>query len=147
MLSPHIIDMINAPVELSNEQRSYMITLIQALRSGDYHQTLGRLRRGGSFCCLGVACDLYDPARWNYSREYDGYRTNPPVEVQEAYGFLGEDAHLIGFKVEELHEDLAGSKWFEVTEYYRSLTGLNDDNFSFNQIADVIEWFYDLPRI
>ena len=35
-----------------------------ALRSGDYEQTLGRLRAGDGFCCIGVAADLVDPDGW-----------------------------------------------------------------------------------
>lgn len=30
----------------------------EALRSGDYKQTTGALRRSDGFCCLGVLCDL-----------------------------------------------------------------------------------------
>ena len=42
---------------------------VDALRSGDYIQTTGRLcRDDGSkhktFCCLGVLCDLVDPGGW-----------------------------------------------------------------------------------
>jgi hypothetical protein len=31
---------------------------IKALRSGEYKQTAGRLDRNGSYCCLGVLCEL-----------------------------------------------------------------------------------------
>ena len=31
----------------------------EILRSGKYQQAKGRLRRGNSYCCLGVACDIY----------------------------------------------------------------------------------------
>lgn len=33
--------------------------LVAALRSGEYTQTGGKLRTKFGFCCLGVACDLY----------------------------------------------------------------------------------------
>lgn len=32
---------------------------VQALESGQFHQGRGSLRIGGSYCCLGVACELY----------------------------------------------------------------------------------------
>ena len=32
---------------------------VDALLSGDYTQGKGRLQRDGSFCCMGVLCDLY----------------------------------------------------------------------------------------
>lgn len=37
---------------------------IKALRSGEYQQTKGRLKRDDGFCCLGVLCDVYDPSGW-----------------------------------------------------------------------------------
>ncbi len=38
---------------------------LSALRSGDYKQGTKVLRKGNSFCCLGVLCDVVDPSRWN----------------------------------------------------------------------------------
>lgn len=35
--------------------------LVEALRSGKYTQARRALRVGEEFCCLGVACDIYDP--------------------------------------------------------------------------------------
>ena len=32
---------------------------VAALRSGDYTQGKGALRRGDEYCCLGVLCDLH----------------------------------------------------------------------------------------
>ena len=32
---------------------------VEALRSGEYKQGKGALRREGMFCCLGVLCDLH----------------------------------------------------------------------------------------
>ncbi len=32
---------------------------IDALKSGEYKQGRGRLKDGGSYCCLGVLCDLF----------------------------------------------------------------------------------------
>ena len=37
----------------------------QALESGLWKQTAGTLRDVNRFCCLGVACDLISPTRWN----------------------------------------------------------------------------------
>ena len=39
---------------------------LKALRSGGYKQTRGKLKsRNGSFCCLGVLCDIQG-AKWKY---------------------------------------------------------------------------------
>jgi len=35
---------------------------IAALRSGEYQQTVGRLRSSTGYCCLGVLCDLHAKA-------------------------------------------------------------------------------------
>lgn len=38
---------------------------LQALESGEYTQGRGELRSAtNSYCCLGVACDLYDSNAW-----------------------------------------------------------------------------------
>lgn len=41
-----------------------MIEWAEALESGKYKQTKGQLRVQDRLCCLGVACDLYDPEHW-----------------------------------------------------------------------------------
>jgi hypothetical protein len=35
---------------------------VAALKSDKYKQGKGQLRQGDTFCCLGVACDLYEKA-------------------------------------------------------------------------------------
>lgn len=38
---------------------------VEALRSGKYKQTRGRLRKDAThFCCLGVLCDIVAPGQW-----------------------------------------------------------------------------------
>ena len=32
---------------------------VKALRSGEFEQGTGYLRKGDKFCCLGVACAVY----------------------------------------------------------------------------------------
>ncbi len=54
---------------------------IAALRSGQYDQTQGRLRSPltdeyNKFCCLGVACDVYDSGGW---KKLEQIGKNPPV--------------------------------------------------------------------
>lgn len=55
---------------------------LEALRSGKYTQTRGKLRRTAQqgndpdripgFCCLGVLCDIIDPNAWVKSPDYEG---------------------------------------------------------------------------
>lgn len=84
---------------------------IEALRSGKYKQGRGALRRGDTFCCLGVACDLIDPDAWEggEAMDWDGYRSN-------------------GLFVP-----------FMATSDSCELARLNDKGYSFDEIADFIE--------
>ena len=56
---------------------------LEALRSGKYRQTRGKLKsRNGAFCCLGVLCDIQG-AKWIWKNKF--YSTNgdealPPKE-------------------------------------------------------------------
>lgn len=93
---------------------------VAALRSGKYEQGTGQLRLGGTFCCLGVLCDVVDPGRWvgNDWEDERGDRSDflPPSEVMS----VDLANHL-------MHENLY-------------LQTLNDaEHYSFEQIADVIE--------
>ena len=52
---------------------------LEALRSGEYDQTVGRLQRTDAdghpegFCCLGVLCDLYRKETGRGEWDEDGY--------------------------------------------------------------------------
>lgn len=68
---------------------------LEALRSGEYEQGRGALKRGKDgygvkYCCLGVLCDLYvkDPLnndRWRYSYVVVGYNT---YSIEESSGTI-----------------------------------------------------------
>jgi hypothetical protein len=108
---------------------------IAALRSGSYRQGQGKLRTLNSesalsdtkdkFCCLGVACNLYDSSRWRFfSPDVVTYMHEAgilPNEVMNAYclkdndGGNGDDDHTT------------------------SLAARNDYGATFEQIADIIE--------
>lgn len=82
---------------------------VDALRSGEYKQGHGALhretKRGDRFCCLGVACDLYQKhgpggldttmdSAWQGERivKYDGQMGFPPPAVAN---WLGIDQKLM----------------------------------------------------
>lgn len=70
---------------------------LEALRSGKYHQAVGQLKTTyGSFCCLGVLCDLHAKetgGKWDmevsaepygqYKPAYCGKYGNLPESVRE----------------------------------------------------------------
>jgi hypothetical protein len=92
---------------------------LSALRSGEYKQTNGMLKReidkSPEFCCLGVLCDLAakDGGRQWKSGQYAGRYSMPP-------------RYLTGF---------IGLNWTQAC----SLAELNDGGESFTSIADTLE--------
>lgn len=111
--------------------------LVAALRSGNYAQGRYTLRQhagggvgeGGyrdSFCCLGVACDAFDPTLWTgtmYQFGSEALTSMPPKQVQDWLGWRTVGGRL---------------KFSARDGYVYTLDGLNDDGFSFSQIADII---------
>ena len=99
---------------------------ISALRSGEYRQSERALRTGDGYCCLGVACDLFDTNGWrstdggNWCYEAASERSvvNLPPRVRDAYALASMEG-----KYQER----------------RSLMHLNDTGHPFGEIADFIE--------
>lgn len=103
---------------------------LTALRSGEYEQGHGNLRNGDKFCCLGVLCDL--------AVKHSGL----PIEVMLANG------RLMGYDECFIYPPTSVIIWsgiesfngrFTVNGKEDFLDVLNDSEFSFAQIADVIE--------
>jgi hypothetical protein len=106
---------------------------LEALRSDSYKQGLGNLRNEkDQFCCLGVLCDLHNEEMWGdrwkilpadkfgivyyeYAERYD----LPPEEVCRWAGLPNANP--------EIHED------------GKPLAILNDEGWTFEQLADLIE--------
>ena len=61
---------------------------LDALRSGDYKQTISTLRYEDKFCCLGVACDVYiknaGMGKWLTRDNWDTHHKRE--DVSENYG-------------------------------------------------------------
>jgi hypothetical protein len=100
-----------------------------ALRGGDYRQGQGVLRRSESdgsesFCCLGVFCDLFDPDAWEASND-----DRHPITEGYYHRGIGHAMPAETVYVDTgLNQSLAGD-----------LAALNDDNYTFEEIADFIE--------
>ncbi len=87
---------------------------IKALRSGKYQQGQMELRPGdGTYCCLGVLCDLAIKAKQISPTAIDWFRGNPPPCVAEWAGL-----------------DLSAQD---------GLVDMNDGGCTFEQIALAIE--------
>jgi hypothetical protein len=116
---------------------------VAALRSGKYQQTTKVLKRknkfGESYCCLGVACELYQEEvgdlyiEASYESEivkFDEVYQKLPCKVKEWLGLTGAEGQFSD--PAETDNPYIGIK-------YRALSGLNDGGESFHAIADVIE--------
>jgi hypothetical protein len=103
---------------------------VAALRSGEYAQANGCLNDGEGMCCLGVACDVYDPIQWSpYDplrdrHEYYGESNYPPTRVLKA------------FELEDHNPTVTYDRFNNAVR----LGQLNDSGeFTFDQIADLIQ--------
>lgn len=129
--------------------------LVAALRSGDYTQARGTLRRDErEYCCLGVACDVASlnglgigwrnvigegcgcgdcPDRWRF----DGAGDNMPPSVYNWFGFDDpDDVALVGTPYDP---DIA----IDADSNNVTMVRANDVlEWNFNQIADALETRY-----
>lgn len=104
---------------------------VDALRSGNYKQGKSKLRNAdNTFCCLGVLCDVVNPKPWQqYSDNSWSYQSN--VEILPSDLYLAAGITCTGDLKKLVH---VGSTT------YLTLAQMNDSgNFSFQQIADIIE--------
>lgn len=92
---------------------------IKALRSGKYKQTKNKLRNNGGFCCLGVLDEIFP------KKQLSGGDFNF-LENYERIGLHSSDGELLG----------------DDGYYNTSLSFLNDNGFTFDEIADVIQIEY-----
>lgn len=93
---------------------------VEALRSGEYKQCIGRLKNDhGEFCCLGVLCDI------RFKEFKDSFSINPqfPDEATVQWADLDFNDPIIEYKGVEV-----------------GISNLNDlGALSFPEIADLIE--------
>lgn len=120
-------------------KKSFKKKWIAALRSGKFEQTSGELRSkdGKGFCCLGVACHLLRPNLW--SKKEDVFK------IRMKHGFNEKDSLVLdlpdtfpAFQAGYMPKRLAESVGLS-TEDQKTLSTLNDDGNSFDEIADYIE--------
>ncbi len=91
---------------------------IAALRSGEYEQAKGSLYDGTGYCCLGVLCRIAGESVGAPNR-----RMYPKEEFALSVGLVDEQGTL----------PQRGPRGIGC------LANLNDEGFSFEKIADIIE--------
>lgn len=129
-----------------------------ALRSGEYAQTNNRLARDvrgrKSYCCEGVAFERYGEAL-GFQLEWDditmepntfllkasdpeqhhsvGSTANAPSRFWRVMGLATTEDSDFAFVLPEGWSTQDDEDWLEYAT-------LNDDGFTFSQIADLVEW-------
>ena len=107
--------------------------LIRALRSGKYQQGEGQLRTCDTapthtrYCCLGVLCKIKGLEELTNGFKSQGiiFNSLPPPKIAEMKSRDG---------------NLGSSKLWESTNQ-ETLANLNDEGFTFEEIADIIYGF------
>ena len=101
---------------------------VAALRSGEYEQGKGALHpTKNTYCCLGVACELYRQAKggkWQPDGDGFTFQDNTKVLPPRVRVWLG-----LSFST--------GS--YPMGIVFESLAAQNDGGSTFSEIADVIE--------
>ncbi len=124
---------------------------IDALTNGTYRQGTGVLQTGdGSFCCLGVLCDLYHQETGNGewvagSKQVANVNaervpvTNPTTGFTDMR-FPDKTIHFKSFLGDHMREAREITRWSGL-DYMRAskLAELNDNGRSFAEIAEVIQ--------
>ncbi len=84
--------------KLTPWQKDFFQKWVDALRSRKYKQTKGWLKHQHGdeigHCCLGVACDLYNPKKWNSGTYRYGTKTHStglPTNLQKKIGLSNKD--------------------------------------------------------
>jgi len=122
---------------------------IETLESGKYSQSRGGLRDKRGFCCLGVLCDL-NGVEWHPSKEeIDFFYVDPMAEVPELYAMPGPKI-LAWLGLEDVpcidQEHLSDTEITRaMTESSPSVASLNDNEFTFAEIAALLRLQYGIP--
>lgn len=124
---------------------------VDALRSGEYKQTTGRLRGDVGFCCLGVACDLYGKEHgepWVGEGEFMRRIDMPSQAVADWLGVGEPNPVLARLESDDWEDPDAGYTVTPGGDRESDGIGLraselNDDyGWTFDQIASAIEATY-----
>lgn len=121
-------------MELGPNQKEW----IRRLRSGEIKQAkrfLGLV--DGSRCCLGVACEVRGIVGKEIAEglQFAGSRVDLPIGVCRDLGFFASNG---GSRACFMNEIEAWCNSRGKTHRY-SLSAMNDDGWTFNEIADIVE--------
>ncbi len=101
-------------------------TWIEALRGGKYQQDRVYLRTNTGYCCLGVACDLYDHESWRLRQS--------PWKNYYVFEYGNNDVCYSSALPHQIREKLNLT-----SSNHDELIIMNDRGDTFEQIASYIE--------
>jgi len=112
---------------------------VDALRNGNYKQGSNFLRVDDCYCCLGVLCDIMG-GNWDYDKGLNEckHKNNDTLNPESTYYYI--DYKDITDNV-LLPSSLTTQCKLPSKDQQRLAT-MNDEGFTFKQIADVIEKDY-----
>lgn len=131
-------------IEKLEKQTQVRKDWVAALRSGEYKQGKGLLRRpgktGDKFCCLGVLCEMAVKAGVIPAAKY----MEAATIVGDRYGYgggkTGPSTELPPKKVRDWAGITTENGTFDVQgDFPNTLTELNDNGKTFKAIAKIIE--------
>ena len=102
---------------------------ITALRSGKFEQGRGHLHSNGKYCCLGVLSKIVDPSEMHMGIHYLRPYVIDKCELRS------NDPYV---KIDEATRERLRNKGVAALDD-KQLSTLNDSNFTFQEIADLIE--------
>jgi hypothetical protein len=116
---------------------------LEALRSGEYKQTLYTLRScNGGFCCLGVLSDVYRKevgGSWQLGHDGDDTVYSIVNKNQDDYATVELPNCVSDWAGVEGCNPEVRLKTNDDNFGFVSLATLNDEGKTFNEIADLIE--------
>lgn len=110
---------------------------VEALRSGKYPQSTLWLHNESGYCCLGVACAVYQEIVGDLDVQYDDL-----LDHDEFVVHYDEEPEFLPTKVQNwlgLNSNNGGYRRTDWGLAETSLTQLNDGGAPFDEIADIIE--------
>jgi len=120
---------------------------VEALESGEFEQTQGALRAGDSYCCLGVACEVYrretGRGRWiqvEYTDTREFLAEDSPFEEGSVAVMPGPVARY--FNIESNPSLMYGSDDGKLKKSLYAAASLNDKGVPFVEIARAIRERY-----
>lgn len=136
---------------LTKEQQTNMAKWVEVLQSGKYNQVQGRLKLvtgdKAEYCCLGIAAECvlgFDMVPSYIGGTEYGYETGEYEGHIETAGLRPDERKKFGLDIS--FKDKESKYITKLTGYYPgtpahrqdALVGLNDNGFSFREIAMII---------